>query len=217
MIPKRARRHWAGSTANAFSIALDSNKSVYVTGYDTATWGSPLHAHSSGSDEDIVVIKLNTDGVLQWNTFYGSLSTDEGHGIAVDVSGNIFVAGVSDATWQAEGPTDPLHGYSGNTDILVLKLPLTICPSNAAHNVDALSYFTSIQDAYDHALDGQSLLLQAMEFDELDLSFSSDSNISVFLKGGYECDFLSNPGRSTLHGKLTISKGKATIADLIIK
>ena len=208
---------WAGSAGNAFSIALDTNKSVYVTGSETTTWGSPLHDHNSGSNEDIVVLKLNSDGALQWNTFYGSISVDEGHGIAVDVNGNVFVAGISNATWQGEGPTDPLHGYAGGSDIVVLKLPLTICPAHAVLNGDTSSYFTSIQEAYGHASDGQSLLLQAMEFDEPDLTLSSVGNISVFLKGGYECDFLSNPGRSTLQGKLTISKGKATISDLIIK
>jgi hypothetical protein len=93
------------------------SSNVYVTGYSAATWGSPLHAHAGGSD--IVVVKLNSNGALQWHTFYGSSSSDYGNGIAVGPSSNVHVAGYSYATWGS-----PLHAHAGggNPDIVVLKL-----------------------------------------------------------------------------------------------
>jgi len=41
--------------------------------------------------------------VLQWNTFLGSDSDDLGKSIAVDVIGNVYVAGTSSDTWGAPG------------------------------------------------------------------------------------------------------------------
>ena len=105
------------------SIAADSNANVYVTGYSTSTWDvdttAPLHGHSGG--EDITVLKLDKDGVYQWHTFYGSAAQDEGNGIALDTSGNVYVTGFSADTWNA-GTATPLHAYAGNHDIMVLKL-----------------------------------------------------------------------------------------------
>jgi len=68
------------------------------------------------------LLKLNSNGVYQWHTFYGSSTGDLGYGIAMDESGNVYVAGYSDATWNGPGGRSPLHSYSGDGDIFVLKL-----------------------------------------------------------------------------------------------
>ena len=108
-----------------FGIALDAIGNVYVTGYSDDTWNgdtgeAPLHAHSGGYD--ILVLKLTSAGDYQWHSFYGSQDYDYGHGIAFDAMGNLYVAGTSSATWNGPGGEPPLHAYSGNSDILVLKL-----------------------------------------------------------------------------------------------
>jgi len=100
-----------------FGIAVDPSDSVYVTGYSYATWGTPLDAHAGGGNPDIVVIKLNGSGDLQWHTFHGSSGDDSGKGIAADPSGNVYVTGSSDATWGS-----PLNSYNGSRDIVVCKL-----------------------------------------------------------------------------------------------
>ena len=105
----------SGNQDYGFSIAVDTNGNVYVTGYSYATWGSPLNPHSGNSD--IVVLKLDTSGTYQWHTFYGSGGYDEGQGIALDTNGNVYVTGTSSATWGS-----PLNPHSGNSDIVVLKL-----------------------------------------------------------------------------------------------
>jgi hypothetical protein len=107
-----------GSARNDFglAIAVDGSGNVYVTGYSSATWGTPLHPYSG--DADIVVLKLTSAGAYQWHTFCGSVTSgDAGYGIAVDGSGNVYVTGRSMATWGV-----PLHPHSGSWDLVVLKL-----------------------------------------------------------------------------------------------
>jgi len=97
-------------------IAVDSSDNVYVTGYSADTWGSPLNSHD-GNDGDIVVVKLNSAGVYQWHTFYGSTDVDYGYGIAVDSAGNVYVTGYSWANWGS-----PLNAHAGGSDIVIVKL-----------------------------------------------------------------------------------------------
>jgi hypothetical protein len=96
-------------------IALDSTGNVYVSGASNATWGSPLRAFTSG--EDVFAAKLTSSGFLTWNTFLGGSGTDKNSSIAVDGSGNVYVAGNSDATWGS-----PKRVFSDGTDVFAAKL-----------------------------------------------------------------------------------------------
>jgi hypothetical protein len=109
----------------AYAIRLDSSGNVYVAGYSGATWNGPLGVaplHAFSGENDITIVKLNSAGAYQWHTFYGGTASDQAYGIALDTSGNIYVAGVSGAAWN--GPTGQLalHAYSVNSNIVILKL-----------------------------------------------------------------------------------------------
>jgi len=99
-----------------WSITMDGGGNVYISGGSNVTWGSPIRSHG-GEGNDAFVVKLNSNGVLQWNTFLGSSSADEGHGIAVDGSGNVYATGWSLATWG-----NPVNSYAGGFDAFVAKL-----------------------------------------------------------------------------------------------
>ena len=60
---------------------------------------------------------LTIDPSVVWNTFLGGSGSDAGNAIAVDGSGNIYVAGNSTATWGS-----PVRAYTSNSDVFVAKL-----------------------------------------------------------------------------------------------
>lgn len=111
----------------ANAIALDSAANVYVTGYSTEAWGSPKH--SADSTGLVVVLKLNSNGVYQWHTYYGAgagAGDEAGYGLATDALANVYLSGVTTYSWLGDGNAAPLHAFSGgdgySTDIVVLKL-----------------------------------------------------------------------------------------------
>jgi subtilisin family serine protease len=66
------------------------------------------------------------------------------------------------------------------------------------------AYYSSIQNAYIAAADGETILVQEIEFtDDLDFNL----NKSVTLKGGYDCDHSTATGRTILNHNVNISNG----------
>ena len=88
------------------ALAVDVDGNVYAAGRSEATWGNPINPVSGGQDG--FVAKLNHTGGLEWNTFMGSSGTDFLEGIALDGSGNVYVGGMSEATWGT-----PINPYGG--------------------------------------------------------------------------------------------------------
>ena len=99
-----------------YGIAVDSSGNSFLTGLSTATWGSPLRAHSGGY-ADAFVAKLNASGAPQWNTFLGGSADDRGYAIALDSSGNSYATGFSYSSWGA-----PVRPFAGGYDAYVVKL-----------------------------------------------------------------------------------------------
>lgn len=88
-----------GGTDKVGDLALDADGNIYLVGDSTITWASPLHAHTGTGSSDVYVAKLGSDGGLLWNTFYGCGGSDTGAGLALDAGGNIYITGLSNATW----------------------------------------------------------------------------------------------------------------------
>jgi hypothetical protein len=109
-----------GGWDNGEDIVIDGNVNIYVTGKSFAPWGSPVNPFSAvwRGLSDAFVARLNSHGVLQWNTFLGGISVDRGKGIAIDGSSNIYVTGASNGSWGS--PVNPHDG--GWSDAFVARL-----------------------------------------------------------------------------------------------
>ncbi len=126
---------WAktfGSTDRdqSYSIAVDANGNVYITGSFAGTVdfdpGSGTDNHTSNGALDIFVEKLDANGNFLWAKTFGGASYNEdvGNSIAVDANGNVYVTG-----WFSDDTTDfdpgngtDYHASNGGADIFVLKL-----------------------------------------------------------------------------------------------
>jgi hypothetical protein len=52
-------------------IALDASGNIFLAGVNDVVWGTPVESH--GDAPHSFALKLNASGVLQWNTFFGSV------------------------------------------------------------------------------------------------------------------------------------------------
>ncbi len=101
-IPYLWYRTWGGSDDEyGYGIAFDASGSTFITG-STQSYGVGA--------SDAFLLKYDSDGNLQWyKTWGGSNHGDEGYGIALDASGNVFISG---STYS--------YGVGGR-DVLLLK------------------------------------------------------------------------------------------------
>ena len=102
---------------NALAIAVDQSGNAYITGgFSNITFDPLPKMYANGSSEynggwhDIFVVKYNSDGVPQWQTSVGTnepshyYNFEQGNGITVDVTGNVYVTGSFNGS-----STNPTH------------------------------------------------------------------------------------------------------------
>ena len=82
------------------AIAADAAGNVYVTGVTTA-----------GGTQDVLTVKYDSQGAVQWAVTYDGGDADQGFAVTVDAHGNVYVTGRSWTETQYG-----LHGY-----LLVVK------------------------------------------------------------------------------------------------
>ena len=112
-----------GETADhAVDAAVDSSGNVYVTGFfqGTANFGSG-NITSAGS-RDIFVLKLDSSGAFQWVYTAGGDGDDQGKGIAVDISGNVYTAGYFVGNIELASGVTFATGANNTSRALVFKL-----------------------------------------------------------------------------------------------
>jgi hypothetical protein len=130
-----------GSTGDdlGFDVALDNSGNVYVTGYTqtVTTSQDPPPAVTLQTDPargfEMFVTKISSTGSLVFTTYVGGAGSDEGHAIALDSLGSIFVTGFTSSTdFPVVNAFQSTNG--GVQDAYIVKL-------NSAGDVIQLSSF----------------------------------------------------------------------------
>jgi len=88
-----SKRFGAGDWDEGFSVAVDSNGNVFVTGRfkETINFGGGELTSAGGSD--IFLAKYDANGNYLWSKRFGAGSSDGGFSATVDTSGNVLVTG----------------------------------------------------------------------------------------------------------------------------
>jgi hypothetical protein len=135
-------------------LAVDASGSAYVTGFTSSGFPTTVGAFDTtdNGDGDLFVTKLNPAGsALVYSTLLGGSASDFEPRIAVDTSGNAYIAG---STFSPDFPTtvgafDTTH--NGMLDAFVVKLStiglpaiLTLNPPTATNPVDSQHCVTAL-------------------------------------------------------------------------
>ena len=129
-----------GGSGNEFStsIAVDGGGNIYLTGSTTSTdlitghanISTPFQATLNGT-QNVYVLKINNSGTsVGYLTYLGGTGTDTPAGIAVDSSGDAYVAGTTSSTDFPTTLTNayqatPFTGSTGTSHVFVTALNLT--------------------------------------------------------------------------------------------
>jgi hypothetical protein len=108
-------------------IALDSSGNAYIAGSTTSTNFPTTPGAYQTSPTTVFVAKLNATGTaLVYSTYLGPGSSNFGYGIAVDSSGNAYVAGITSSSNfpTTAGAFQTIYG-GGSSDLFVTKLNAT--------------------------------------------------------------------------------------------
>jgi hypothetical protein len=113
-----------GAADVAYGVTVDNSGNVYVTGKTSST-NFPMASSvqpTSGGGEEVFVTKFNSNGQsLAFSSYLGGSANDVGNTVAVDSSGNIFVAGQTFSTnFPTSTPAQSTNAGAG--DGFVTKL-----------------------------------------------------------------------------------------------
>ncbi len=108
------------------AIQVDSSGNAYITGYTFSTnfpTQTPYQGANAGGGADAFVAKLNPSGAaLVYSTYLGGSGDDRAFGIALDSSGDAFVAGETQSTDFPTTSTALQTANHGGYDAFVTKL-----------------------------------------------------------------------------------------------
>lgn len=122
-----------GSNASQFeAVAVDSSGNVYAVGYQygtgTFTYGNGASATGPSTYNNAVLVKYNSSGVAQWartvsaeTPIAGAGASSKFLGVAVDSSGNVYVAGYQASGTYTYGTITVTSNANGNDAAVLVK------------------------------------------------------------------------------------------------
>lgn len=196
---------WNGDchgNGNTCSLTMTSEKSV------SAAFNSKTDFSATPTTGFAPLIVSFTDASTHsptswsWNFGDGGASTEQGPVHVYTSSGNYTVS--LTATGIGGAVTMTKTNY----------ISVSSCSHNKVKIGGTPYYYPTIQTAYNVTTNKESVQMQALPFSE---NLNLQHNTNIKLQGGFGCDYLLNPGWTTINGSLTISGGTVTIENVVIK
>jgi hypothetical protein len=91
-------------------IAVDSNGDIYIAGH---SYGN-FDGNANNGIYDLLLIKLDSSGVMQWSRQFGTFYTDYAYDVALDSDRNVYITGITEG--GLDGNTN-----AGGKDIFLTK------------------------------------------------------------------------------------------------
>ena len=90
-----------------------------------------------------------------------------------------------------------------------------MCPNLPARILSAIpEYYSTFQEAYDNAFDGDIIQLHDIIFSG---DFFLDLSKSITVTGGWDCDYAVVTGSSRFNGTMFIDSGTAAIDNIVLE
>jgi hypothetical protein len=184
------------------TVTMTSAKSVTAT----FTLKTNFNASSTYGQGPIYICftdtSINNPTSWLWNFGDGSTSTLQ-NPCHMYKSVNPFTV-----TLTTTGPDGPLTMTKSNF------VTVTPCGNDPVVINGTSVHDTSIQNVYNIATDNAVIQTQALDFHQ---SLNLQRTPPVKLQGGYGCDYLSDPGFTSIYGTVTVGGGAVTIENLIFR
>ena len=102
----------SGSSLNEVinDIEIDNKSNIYIVGYTSGD----LHGTSNSGNKDIIILKYNDNGTLEWSRQIGTNKNEEAMGISKDQQNSILIVGSTYGGLEGES-------HQGSSDIFILK------------------------------------------------------------------------------------------------
>lgn len=124
-------RHWgtyyggSGDDYSGNSCITDDDGNIYISGTTSsldniATTGAHQVSFGGGSSDSFLG-KFNSDGILQWSTYYGGSNHEYVFGCSVDGNGNVFMSGQTRSHNNIATTGSYQEVISGLTDAFLVK------------------------------------------------------------------------------------------------
>jgi len=109
-----------------YSVATDFFGNVYITGWTESVSGIATNGAfqtssrnlSSGEYTDAFIAKFNGNGNIEWATYYSGEFDDGASGVAVDISGNVYIIGATESADMATSDAYQISKKNGEDPFL---------------------------------------------------------------------------------------------------
>jgi hypothetical protein len=167
------------------AVTVDSSNNVYIGAYQ----GS-----EGAGDQDLLVAKYSSSGVIQWQRILGGATYDFGYGIATDSSGNVYVVGVTSNS--GTGAQSLLLAKYNSSGAILWQKTLSGTAADAGYGIaiDSSDNVYAVGEAYIEGI-GRTILLakynssgtiqwqRNLEADGQGFEVAIDSSDNVYVAG----------------------------------